>query len=386
MFMCIGVEAAAEHQTIFWGAPTYDQVRIGWDETRKACGDTVDFNTSRMTATFPGGGRIVYRSLDDPDSARGHTADGIIVDEVGDVKAWAWQEVLRPMLLDTGGWLWAGGTPKGLNWFYEEWQKAEGGVTPDAAAWRAPTLGVRVTDAGLVREPHPLENPDISFSEIKALFQTMPLMTFRQEILAEFVDSGDAVFASADVEAMAAGWRGLREPSRGTRYLSAWDIGRRRDATWGMTIDWSTEPYEIVASERVLGVPYPEIQHMIERRHKAYGGRTIVESNGPGDPVIENLNVRAEPFVTTARSKVQAIEALQVLIERHLLRADIPQLTHELRAYRWDDKNLVQDGVMALAIAAAHLPAPGRVVVTYDVDEAKRWRGAEMAGVSEKVF
>ncbi len=46
----------------------------------------------------------------------GETADGVIIDECADVVEPAWYEVLRPMLVDTGGWLWAIGTPKGRNW------------------------------------------------------------------------------------------------------------------------------------------------------------------------------------------------------------------------------------------------------------------------------
>lgn len=51
-----------------WGAPTFDQVRIGMTEAKKACGDIADFNLSRMVATLPNGSRIFYRSLDDPDT------------------------------------------------------------------------------------------------------------------------------------------------------------------------------------------------------------------------------------------------------------------------------------------------------------------------------
>jgi hypothetical protein len=62
-------------------------------------------------------------------------------------------------------------------------------------------------------------------------------------------------------------------------------------------------------------VPYPVVQTSIEDRHRAQGP-TYVESNGVGDPVIENLTVPVEPFTTTAKTKVQAIQALQLLIQQ----------------------------------------------------------------------
>ena len=63
---------------------------MAWDETRRAAAGVATFNQTRMTALFPRGGAILYRSLDDPDNARGHTADGVVVDECADVKPEAW--------------------------------------------------------------------------------------------------------------------------------------------------------------------------------------------------------------------------------------------------------------------------------------------------------
>ena len=160
--MAIAVENAVNGKTIIWGAPTYDQVSVGFEETRKASHGVAKFNQSRMEAHFPNGGRILYRSLDNPDNARGHTADGVVMDEAAYIHRKAWSEVLRPMLIDTNGWAWGISTPCGRNWYWEEHTKALD--DPDSMAWQVPTLGVRITDRGLVREPNPYENPDIPFS------------------------------------------------------------------------------------------------------------------------------------------------------------------------------------------------------------------------------
>jgi hypothetical protein len=164
MVMSIAVEEASAGKTVFWGAPTFDQVRIGWDETGRACGGIAKFNQTLMSVAFPSGGKIIYRSLDDPDNARGHTADGIVIDEVQDVKPAAWYEVLQPMLVDTHGWAWFIGTPSGRNWFFTEHVAAHD--RPDSRAWQVPTLGVEIQNGELIRKPHPLENPNISFEEI----------------------------------------------------------------------------------------------------------------------------------------------------------------------------------------------------------------------------
>jgi hypothetical protein len=191
--MAIAVEGAAiRAEPWLWTAPTYDQVRIGWDETRHACGDAVKFNQERMTATFPGNGQIMYRSLDDPDNARGHTAAGVFVDEASEVKPAAWYEVIRPMLVDTGGSAWFLFTPKGRNWVWREWVNAL--EAADSACWSVPTLGCAIVDGALVRRPHPLENPAVLWPEVENLWRTTPERTFRQEILAEFIEGSGSVF------------------------------------------------------------------------------------------------------------------------------------------------------------------------------------------------
>lgn len=191
--MSIAVERAARGQRIVWGAPTYEQSTIGLEETRKAARDVAKFNLSRREAVFPTGGRILYRSLDDPDNVRGHTADGIVIDEVQKVKPAAYYEVLRPMLMDTGGWLWAIGTSNGLDWFWQERERAK--TLEDSRAWSAPTLGAQIiterdgkgnpTSRYLLRQEHPLENPFVPFSEIDLLFNTTAEHVFRREILSD---------------------------------------------------------------------------------------------------------------------------------------------------------------------------------------------------------
>lgn len=195
--MAYAVECALRGQQILWGAPTYDQVRVGFEEAKRAAIGVAVFNESRMTARFPGGGMLLYRSLDNPDNARGHTADGVVIDEAADVEPLAWREVLRPMLIDTNGWLFAGGTPKGYNWLYQEFELAK--VRDDSTVFSAPTRGYRIDECGQIHpDAHPLENPHIPWDEIGQLWAaTCPLLpdgtrdqanayTFHQEIGAQF--------------------------------------------------------------------------------------------------------------------------------------------------------------------------------------------------------
>jgi hypothetical protein len=192
--------------------------------------------------------------------------------------------------------------------------------------------------------------------------QERPKYTAQQwaaEYECDFVGSGVVVFGQEAIDRAEHGAVGEQEPLLDHDYLTGVDIGRRQDATVINTFDTSVTPYQRVAHERVERVPYPVIQSMIEARSRRYGAQLWIESNGVGDPVIENLTVPAHPFVTSAKTKVQAIQALQLLLEQGDLKAQwTPQERRELTMYQWDDRALTQDCVMALAIGAEGLSQP----------------------------
>jgi predicted phage terminase large subunit-like protein len=194
MGMSIVVEAMLQGGQYIWGAPTFDQVRTCWQEMYKAAGSNFTFNQGRMEA-YHRKSVTYFRSLDDPDNVRSKTADGVTIDEIGDVNPLAWYEVLQPMLMDTHGWFWGFGTPKGHNWFYHEFVRALG--REDSMAVQAPTLGVLIENGKLIRQPHPLENPYIDFQEVVRLYESMPEYAFRQEILAEFTQKAGVIFDHA---------------------------------------------------------------------------------------------------------------------------------------------------------------------------------------------
>lgn len=185
--------------------------------------------------------------------------------------------------------------------------------------------------------------------------QGMTRQSFAQEYDCDFLVSGEAVFDPGDLAACRVGHD--PDPDGCSRYLSAWDIGRRQDHTVGITLGERAGVWHVVAFDRFLA-PYPVIQARIEERARRFG-RTIVESNGVGDPVIENLSVQVEPFTTTARTKTQALQSLQLLMQQRAFKfgEGHEQLGRELSLYQHDDHNLVQDCVLSAAIAAyAALP------------------------------
>ena len=328
--MAIAVENAVRGKAIIWGAPTYDQVRIGFEETQKAAVGIAEFNQSRMEAIFPNGGKVIYRSLDKANNVRGHTADGVVMDEAAYVDKEAWNKVLRPMLIDTGGWSWAIGSPNGRNWYWEEHVKAAD--DPDSMAWQVPTLGVRITDDGLVREPHPYENPDIPFSEIEKLFQSSPRKEFEQEILGQFVDLSGGVFRRVQEAAVLS----PKEPDSTRQFVAGVDVAASVDYTVVTVMD--AESKEMVYMDRFNRVDYPVLINRLAAIYSRYHLTSmVVESNSIGRPVIDELVSRGlniVPFTTTSATKQGIIQSLQSAFENGQIRVlDEPVLIGELLSF-----------------------------------------------------
>jgi len=331
LMMSLAVDTAINGKFFLWGAPTFDQVRIGWNEARRAAGNVFTFRQSTMTATLEEtGGMIVFRSMDDPDNARGHTADRVGLDEIADINPIAYYEVLRPMLIDTGGDFFGKGTPKGRNWFFREHNRAKS--LDDSMSWQVPTKGCRVVDGELIREPHPLENPDIEWSEIVNLFETLPISTFNQEILAQFIENEGAVFRNIGACLGAP----MQSDHAGHTIVAGLDWGKHKDFT-AISIGCVNCKHEI-ARDRFNQIDYTFQRDRIRTLHNKYNvGLWLAESNAMGEPNIEQMlreGIPVNPFATTATTKPPLIENLALILEREEWQfQDDPIWTSELEAY-----------------------------------------------------
>lgn len=286
-------------------------------------------------------------------TGRGFAARRVYLDEFAyaDYAEHIYQSIVPT--LSQGGSLTIGSTPNGIGNLFHSLYMAGDGFERFTVPWHH--CPAYYTDAERAAGIAPEES---------AWFrQERPAFTAQQwaaEYECDFVGSGAAVFEAAAIERAETGAIGEQPAERGHRYVTAADIGRRHDATVINTIDVTAEPYQRVCHERIERAPYPIIQQRLEARAAAYPGILVVESNGIGDPVIENTNAFIQPFVTSAKSKVQAIQSLQLLLEHDRLKATwTVQERRELIGYQWDDRDLVQDCVMSLAIGAASIANMG---------------------------
>ena len=144
----------------------------------------IDINEGELSVRFKHNGAIIRLfGGDNPDAMRGLRLDGIVMDEVSQLKNELWIDIVQPALSDRLGWAIFIGTPSGINLFSELYYKAI-----DEDDWTAARYTVYATDS-----LHP--------NEVTRLKRDMSETSFAREYLCDFTAQGDdQLIALADTE------------------------------------------------------------------------------------------------------------------------------------------------------------------------------------------
>ena len=159
-------------------------------------------------------------------------------------------------------------------------------------------------------------------------------------------------------------WRDVKSGrDKPRRYVTAWDIGGPgddSDASVGIVLDVTEEVWDVVAFEHHVGEAYPVTAMRIADLHSRYPGITVIEDNSAGAAVRAFTTLREDEcigFKTTRQSKPVILNETKYTLQSQGIKwkpEECPQLDAEMRTYMLDDANIVQDCVMALAIAIHH--------------------------------
>lgn len=145
-------------------------------------------NESELRVSVPsngGGSKLRIFGADNPDALRGLYFDGVVLDEVAQMKPELWEEIIQPALADRRGWAVFIGTPKGVNLFSELYYRAlrlQAGGDPDWAALCFPVTGTNALPA----------------EEVARLREELSDNKFRQEMLCDFTASTDDTLIAID--------------------------------------------------------------------------------------------------------------------------------------------------------------------------------------------
>lgn len=173
------------NRNVFYIAPTQKQARsIIWEALKSRLGGIGEANESRLEMKVPtedGGTSTVFvLGWENRENARGMKAHHITFDELDTMKDFfiGWQEIFRPMLIDTEGTADFIGTPKKENPNLRRVVKEFADKNESYAEFHF-TTG---------------DNPHVPQSEVAKAKDTMDADTYRQEILAEYVENEGALF------------------------------------------------------------------------------------------------------------------------------------------------------------------------------------------------
>jgi len=164
------------HSGVLVAGPVLNQVLESLVEPilqiSKEIGVFANHSGLKKRITLINGKHIYYRSLEQPDNARGLTLFKAYVDEAAFVSQYA-VDVVSPMLLTTNGQLILISTPNGTNnWLYKQYFEDENKRPKDLQVIR-----YRITD-----------NPSLSPEAIESLYRRYDPLMAKQELEGEFIN------------------------------------------------------------------------------------------------------------------------------------------------------------------------------------------------------
>lgn len=281
-------------------APTYKLLGETWRAlARIARPISKGMNASDHRIELLTGGVIEMWTLEDPNAGRSRKYKRAIIDEAGlcaDLGE-RWTAAILPTLADYEGDAWLLGTPKGRNFFWQAWRWGQDPLRPEWASWQMPTT----------------VNPKIAATEIAMLRESMPEMTYQQEIEAAFLETSGGVFRKVRDAATAP----VVEPYPGD-FVMGVDWAQMHDFTVLTVLDRSTR--RMVDWQRFNQVDWAlQRGHLTSMARKWKVSTIVAERNSIGSPNIEALqrdNLPVVAFDTTASSKPPLIESLVLAFER----------------------------------------------------------------------
>lgn len=319
----LDIYPALEGFPVGWFSPTYKYLSEAWRDMAKV----VKPIASRLSAQehrieLITGGSIEMWSLDTPDAGRSRRYKRVVVDEAAMIPNFqeAWQAAIRPTLTDYKGdgyWL---STPKGMNFFKQGFDYGQDPLMEDWASWQMPTVANTCIEG--------LEE------EVRKAQQELPELTFKQEYLAEFLQSEGAVFRNIEPNLTAT--EQTPGQHKGHRIVSGLDWAQKHDFT-AHSIGCADCKVELDL-DRFNKIEWAFQRARIKTSIEKWGIKEVLaEENSIGSPNIEALQKERLPvkgFQTTAQSKAPLIQSLALAFERNEFKwLNIPVATAELIAY-----------------------------------------------------
>jgi hypothetical protein len=285
--------------------PTYKLAKVFFE---KLC-NSLPFpnNKSDLNISFPNGGKVEFFTGERLDNLRGRKFNLVIIDEASFIPNLedGWLNSIRPTLTDYKGKAIFLSTPKGKNYFFSLFSKAE----PDWQSFKFTTY----------------DNPYIDPNEIDDARKQLPEVVFEQEYMANPAENAANPFGSQHI-------RKCLHPVT-TMPVVAYGIDLAKSVDWTVIVGLD-EDGNVAYFDR-FQMDWHNTKQTILRLPKC---PILVDSTGVGDPILEDLQregVMIQGLKFTSSSKQQLMEGLQAAIHQGKIGYPEGIISQELEVFEY---------------------------------------------------
>jgi hypothetical protein len=366
-----------------WIGPTYLKCRIGYRYVKAMLPDMpgVHCIDGKLEIHFPNGSFLKFlHGKDAETTVEGEAIDAFVIDESGKQKKQLWFSLLTTITQTRGKGI-VTGTPRGFNWYYDEFRKAKGG-DPFYAWAQLPTSC----------------NPFVPQKSIAQAKRLLPAALYEQYYEAKFVSASviftnlSQMFDSAiKCNRDAKFWVHPDVALRKLDTVTGWDIAKHRDYSVFFT---TTSCGKVVGYARFRRIPYDaqvrRLKIYLEKYFKESDKMVRYDATGVGSAVTdllsqEDIDAAFTPVIFSNKSKQDMVSRTSMAIETAWVKAPpIEQIEHEfgslevkvtksgLYSYAAPDgehDDVVMAGMLSISGAFVHAQAEEAEKMMEDLEE-----------------
>ena len=330
----ISIDTAVNKKRVAYITPTYQLGKIFFKEIVDLLPPEIyTKNESDLVINFITGGSIRFFTGERLDNLRGLKFHLAVIDEASFIPNLedGWLNSIRPTLTDYKGRAIFLSTPRGKNYFYSLFSKAE----PDWQSFKFTTY----------------DNPYIDPQEIDDARRQLPEVVFEQEYMANPAENAANPFGTQFI-------RNCIHPVT-TMPVVAFGIDLAKSVDWTVIVGLDQDGN--VAYFDRFQMDWHNTKQNIIRLPKC---PILVDSTGVGDPILEDLQregVMIQGLKFTSSSKQQLMEGLQAAIHQGKICYPDGIISQELEVFEYQytatgvkysaPSGYHDDAVMALALA-----------------------------------
>lgn len=315
----LAIHSALDGHPVAWAAPSYKLLAEPFRTAQSLLSPIIKrISHEDHRIELATGGTIVFWTLNDINLGRGYKYKLWIIDEAAHSQnlQTAFEESIRPTLVDLCGDAWLLSSPQGQNYFHNLFLKGQSSDFPNYRSWQMPTTS----------------NPHIRTQEIAEARDTLPERTFRQEFLAEFAQNKDTIFQNfhRNITSLP-----ISEPNPNHTYIAGIDLAKVQDFT---VVTILNDQGHQVYFDRFRRQTWSQVISRIITACQKFRAPAVIDATGLGDPIVEQLQsagLTLFPFRFTSLSKEPLIQSLAVKMEQNKLSLlDVPEQTLELESFQ----------------------------------------------------